>query len=380
MGQTSSAAAHAMAGTDYEGVIVSKFRVGIIGVGFIATLKHLEGLAANADLCDVVAVCDLDLGRAEKAKENFGSADCSVTTDWHELVADPSIDIIYVCTWNLSHCEITCAALEAGKHVMCEKPMAVTGADARQMVETAKRTGKKLTIGYQNRLRQDTQVLRGVVDAGELGEVYVAKAHAVRRRGVPTWGVFTDKEKQGGGPLIDIGTHALDLALWYMGNYEVDSVTGSVFEKLRDKPEGNPGGGWDPKTFSVEDSAFGYIRMKNGAVIFLEAAWALNVKNPREAAVTLIGTDGGAEIERTGSEYEVTVNKVVAKRMVVSGPDASQPDSGSFTTLGTLETKQWLEAIRDDTDPIVLPAQACTVTEILEAIYASAASGEPVRF
>ncbi len=359
---------------------MSKFRVGIIGVGFIGTLKHLEGLAGNADLCDVVAVCDFDPTRAETAKDKFGSADCYVTADWHDLVNDASIDVIYVCTWNISHCEITCAALEAGKHVMCEKPMAVTGADARKMVETAKRTGKTLTIGYQNRLRQDTQFLRGVVDAGELGEVYVAKAHAVRRRGVPTWGVFTDKEKQGGGPLIDIGTHALDLALWFMGNYEVDSVTGSVFEKLRDKPEGNPGGGWDPATFSVEDSAFGYIRMKNGAVIFLEAAWALNVKNPREAAVTLIGTEGGAEIDRKGNEYEVTVNKVLANRMIVSDPGASAPDSGNFTTLGTLETKQFLEALRDGTQPIVLPEQACVVTEVLEAIYASAASGEPVRF
>ena len=148
--------------------------------------------------------------------------------------------MIHVCTWNVSHCEITCAALEAGKHVMCEKPMAITGEDARKMVETAKRTGKKLTIGYQNRLRQDTQFLRGVVDAGELGEIYVAKAHAVRRRGVPTWGVFTDKEKQGGGPLIDIGTHALDLTLWYMGNYEVESVTGSVFESCATSPRATP--------------------------------------------------------------------------------------------------------------------------------------------
>ncbi len=359
---------------------MSKFRVGIIGVGFIGTLKHLEGLAGNADLCDVVAICDLDLSRAEKAKAKYGSADSYVTTDYREVLADASIDVVYVCTWNVSHCEITCAALEAGKHVMCEKPMAVTGEDARKMVETARRTGKKLTIGYQNRLRQDAQFIRGAVDAGELGEIYVAKAHAVRRRGVPTWGVFTDKEKQGGGPLIDIGTHALDLALWYMGNYEVESVTGSVYEKLRDKPEGNPGGGWDPATFSVEDSAFGYIRLKNGATIFLEAAWALNVKDPREAAVTLIGTDGGAEIEHHGKGYEASLNKVLAGRMVVSEPNASSPGSEGFTALGTAETKQWLEALRDGTDPVVLPEQACVVTEILEAIYASSASGEPVRF
>ena len=359
---------------------MSKYRVGIIGVGFIADYKHLEGLAANADLCDVVAFCDLEIDRAEKGKARCGTPDAYVTTDWHDVVNDENIDVIYVCTWNISHAEITCAALEAGKDVMCEKPMAVTGEDARRMVETARRTGRKLTIGYQNRLREDAQFIRDVVDAGELGEIYVAKAHAVRRRGVPTWGVFTDKEKQGGGPLIDIGTHALDLALWYMGNYEVDSVTGSVFEKLRDKPEGNPGGGWDPATFSVEDSAFGYIRMRNGATIFLEAAWALNVKDPREAAVTLIGTDGGAEIEHHGKGYEATVNKVLANRMIVSEPTPSSPGSEDFARLGAAETRQWLEALRNGTDPVVLPDQACRVTEILEAIYASSASGEPVKF
>lgn len=360
---------------------MSKIRVGIIGVGFIGTIKHLEGLAANADLCDVVAVCDLVGERAADAKAKFGSADSYVTTDWHDVVNDASLDVIYVCTWNVSHAEITCAALEAGKHVMCEKPMAITGADARQMVETARRTGKKLTVGYQNRFRQDAQFLRGVVDEGDLGEIYVAKAHAVRRRGVPTWGVFTDKEKQGGGPLIDIGTHSLDLALWYMGNHEVDSVTGSVYHKLNDKPEGNIGGAWDPATFTVEDSAFGYIRMKNGATVFLEAAWALNVNEKHEASVTLMGTDGGGALKNTADGgYQASVNKVVANRMVVETPDASEPGSTAFPVLGAIETRQWLRAVIDDTDPLVLPEQACRVTEILEAIYASAASGETIKF
>jgi predicted dehydrogenase len=358
---------------------VSKYRVGVIGVGFIATTKHLEGLVANADACEIVAICDLEPERAEAAKARFAPG-AYTTTDYADVVADPNIDVIYVCTWNVSHCEITCAALEAGKHVMCEKPMAITGQEAREMVATARRTGKTLTIGYQNRLRQDTQFLRGVVDAGELGEIYVAKAHAVRRRGVPTWGVFTDQSKQGGGPLIDIGTHSLDLALWYVGNYEVESVTGSVYSKLRDKPEGNPGGGWDPETFSVEDSAFGYIKLKNGATVFLEAAWALNVKESRQAAVTLMGTDGGADIEEGPAGYEAAVNKVVANRLVVETPDASEPGSEDFAHLGAVETKQFLAALDAGTDALVVPEQACVVTEVLEAVYASAASGETVRF
>ena len=274
---------------------MAKLRVGIIGLGFIGTAKHLPGLASVSDEVEVVGFCDIVEERAEKARREYGSADAFVTTDWHDIVNDASLDIVHVCTWNVTHREITVAALEAGKHVMCEKPMAVTGEEARDMVAAAKAAGRKLTIGYQYRFRQDNQFLRKVVDEGRLGEIYHARAHAVRRRGVPTWGVFTDKSKQGGGPLIDIGTHALDLALWYMGNYEVASVTGSVFHKLATKPAGNIGGPWDPATFDVEDSAFGYITMKNGATIFLEASWALNVKRSRESCVTLVGTEGGAD-------------------------------------------------------------------------------------
>ncbi len=364
-----------------------KLRVGIVGLGFIGTAKHLPGLASLPDEVEVAAFCDLEIERAEAARAQYGADGASVTKDWHDLVGDDSLDLIHVCTWNTSHCEITVAALEAGKHVMVEKPMAVTGEEARKMVETAQRTGKKLTVGYQYRFRQDNQFLRKVVDEGRLGEIYHAKAHGVRRRGVPIWGCFMDKTKQGGGPLIDLGTHALDLALWYMDNYEVDTVTGSVFHKLRDKPEGNMAGPWDPSDFEVEDSAFGYVTMKNGATVFLEAAWALNVRRSREACVTLAGTEGGADTEQFGGDYVATVNSVVGNQLVETSPDfkgayfgASGSAGSGFTVLGAAEAAQWIRAVRTDTDPLVLPEQACVVTEVLDAIYRSAESGTTVRF
>ena len=124
------------------------------------------------------------------AAEKFGAPGAKVYDDYRKLLADPSIDVVHICTPNDTHAEISIAALEAGKHVMCEKPMAKTAADARRMVEVAKRTGKKLTIGYNNRFRADSQHLKRVIEDGDLGEIYFAKAHAVRRRGVPTWGVF----------------------------------------------------------------------------------------------------------------------------------------------------------------------------------------------
>jgi predicted dehydrogenase len=368
---------------------MAKLRIGIVGVGFIGTQKHLVGLAQHADRCEVVAFCDLDLERAEAAMKEFGSADAYVTADYRELLADESIDVVHVCTWNISHCEITCAALEAGKHVLCEKPMAITGAEARRMVETAERTGKKLSVGYQYRFRRESQFLRKAVDEGRLGEIYAATAHAVRRRGVPIWGVFADKSKQGGGPLIDLGGHAIDLALWYMDNYEVESVMGTVNYKLGDKPEGNMAGPWDPATYTVEDSAFGFVRFTNGASLVVEAAWALNVQESREACVTLCGTDGGADtVQAKGSaDLVATLNNVQGGELVKTSPESGAAYFGAggtaltgFSYMGGLEADSWLTAIIDDTDPYVTAEQACVVSEILDAIYTSAESGKPVYF
>ncbi|QGF23427.1 Gfo/Idh/MocA family protein [Raineyella fluvialis] len=366
---------------------MTKLRIGIVGLGFIGTQKHLVGLSQHFDKCEIVGFCDFDLDRAQAAKDSYGSADSYVTTDYKELLADPSIDVIHVCTWNVSHCEITCAALEAGKHVLCEKPMAITGADARKMLETAERTGKKLSVGFQYRLRKESQYLRKVVDEGRLGEIYAATAHAVRRRGVPIWGVFTDKEKQGGGPLIDLGGHAIDLALWYMDNYDIDSVTGVVNYKLGDKPEGNMAGPWDPETYTVEDSAFGFVRFTNGASLFVRAAWALNVAESREACVELCGTEGGADVVPLGSDQLVTLNNVQGGELVTTKPEIGGAYFGSgektmagFAYMGGLEAEQWLNAILNDTEPLVTAKQACVVTEILDAIYTSATTGEPVYF
>src|SRR5690625_5281712 len=271
-------------------------RVGIIGCGNIAFQKHLPSLGKLRDEVSLVGFCDIVKERADKAAAEYGVEEATVYEDYKKLLQDESIDVVQVLTPNVSHSYITVDALEAGKHVMCEKPMAINAKEAKEMVEAAKRTGKKLTIGYQNRFRSDSTLLKDACSTGDLGEIYFAKAHAVRRRGVPTWGVFMNKEAQGGGPLIDIGTHALDLTLWMMDNYEPDLVVGSTFQKLKDKPEGNIFGPWNPAEYEVEDSAFGYIKMKNGATIFLESSWALNMINTKEAQVTLSGTEAGAEM------------------------------------------------------------------------------------
>ena len=145
------------------------------------------------------------------------------------------------------------------------------------MVEAAKQSGKKLTIGYQNRQKPESIFLKKVVNRGDLGEIYFAKALAVCRRGTPNWGVFLNEEEQGGGPLIDIGTHSLDLTLYLMNNYKPRMVVGTKYKKLPNPDCGNPWGPWDPAQHTVEDSAFGFIVMENGATIILESSWALNI-------------------------------------------------------------------------------------------------------
>jgi len=360
-----------------------KLQVGIIGCGGIAKQKHFPALSRQKDLCEVVAFCDLVEERAVEGAKKYGTAEATIYTDYKQLLNDDAIDVVHVLTPNVVHSPITVACFEAGKHVLCEKPMAHTSADAKKMLEAAKRSGKKFTIGYQNRFREDTQTLHKACEAGRLGDIYFAKAHAVRRRAFPTWGVFQDKSQQGGGALIDIGTHALDITLWMMNNYKPKSVTGSVFYKMADQFEGNLFGPWDPKTVEVEDSAFGFIKMENGATIFLEASWVLNILESREAATTLCGTGAGAEIKGgMGKPYELILNtaqygQLFEERLSMGGAVAYF--EGALTDPGDIEAKQWLESIINDTQPLVKPEQAYVVTQILEAIYASHATGKTIE-
>lgn len=159
-------------------------KVGIIGCGGIANGKHMPALK-KVEGAVMVAFCDIVPERAEQAKADYGDANAAVYSDYRELLKDASIDVIHVCTPNISHAEISIASMEAGKHVMCEKPMAKTTAEAQAMIDAAKRTGKKLTIGYQNRFRADSAYLHAVCENNELGEIYYAKAKAIRRRAVP---------------------------------------------------------------------------------------------------------------------------------------------------------------------------------------------------
>ena len=354
-------------------------RIAIVGCGGIANGKHMPSLKRLPGV-EMVAFCDIIAERAEKARKDYGTPDARVYTDYKELLAkEPEVDAVHVCTPNRSHSFITIDALEAGKNVMCEKPMAKTSAEAVAMCEAAKRTGKKLTIGYQNRFRKETQYLHQLCADGELGEIYFAKAHAVRRRAVPNWGVFLNEEEQGGGPLIDIGTHALDLTLWMMNNYKPLYVVGNAYHKLADtKDAANAFGPWDPEKFTVEDSAFGFITMENGATISLESSWALNIRDVGEARTTLCGTKAGADM-RDG----LTINgkersRLYEKKIELNMGGVAFYDSTDSDLDNDCEAAYWINCLRTDGEVLVKPEEALVVTRILEAIYESSKTKKPV--
>ena len=375
---------------------MKKLKVGIIGCGFIANGKHLPSLARMQDV-EVVAFCDLIIEKAQDSAKKYGTPGALVCVDYHDVLARPDIDAIHVCTPNSSHSEITVAALKSGKHVMCEKPMAKTAAQAKAMLDASRQTGKLLTIGYQNRFREDSLFMKSLCDSGDLGEIYFAKAFATRRRGVPTWGVFMDKEKQGGGPLIDLATHALDLTLWMMQNYEPATILGSTFDKIA--KIGSPAnimGPWDPAKYEVEDSAFGLVKFKNGATVVVEASWALNMIVSNEAMTMLCGTKAGADmfpptgpIVRTSdfqaaASYHVRVNgerngKLYIQNYSMGASFLGDGGKAEDFSGGTKEMLTWINAIRGEGDLVVKPDQAYMVTCILEAIYKSAASGDVVH-
>ncbi len=354
-------------------------RIGIIGCGGIANGKHMPALKKQKDV-QMVAFCDIIEERAVKAAKDYGTPDAKTYTDYKKLLEDKTIDVVHVCTPNKEHSFITIDALEAGKHVMCEKPMAKTYAEAKAMLDAAKRTGRKLTIGYQNRHTPQALYVKQACDEGVLGDIYYANAIALRRRAVPTWGVFLNEDEQGGGPLIDIGTHALDLTLWCMNNYRPKMVVGTKYRKLADQTQtANAWGDWDPKEFTVEDSAFGFVVMENGATIILQSSWALNILDANEAAFRLCGTKAGADTVDGARINGVKYGRQYVEKPALNAGGVAFYD-GTSASPSDLDMAQWINAIRTDSDPCVLPEQALCVTRILEAIYTSSETGKPVYF
>jgi predicted dehydrogenase len=346
---------------------VKPIGIGIIGSGGIAQGAHLPAYKALADEdVRVIAVADVRRETAEQAAKKFEVP--HLYEDYRELLKRDDIDAVSVCTPNFMHKQPTIDALEAGKHVLVEKPLAINAAEGRQMVAAARRTGKKLQAGLNNRFGSGPQALKRFIEAGELGDVYYARSQALRRRGIPSWGVFTQKDKQGGGPLIDIGVHILDLTLWLMGHPKPVAASGQTYTKFG-KREGVLGlmGQWDTKSFTVEDFGVGFVRFENGATLTLETSFAANLEK-EIFNCELFGTEGGCSLSPLRLYFERNQTLIDATPVFLPQVHTHQA-----------EIKSFIEAIRDDTEPPVTAEQGLMVTEILDAIYRSADEGREVR-
>lgn len=275
---------------------MDEVRIGVIGCG--AGTFHLEGYAEDPRT-KTVALAGLDTARCRQLAKKFEVPE--IYGDYRDLLEKADVDAISVVVPNHLHLSIALAALQAGKHVLVEKPLARTAAEGEQIVAAAKAAGKILAIAFQRRHRADMEVLHRHIQEGGLGEIYYAKAYWMRRAGIPglgTW--FTNKELAGGGPMIDLGVHVLDMALWLMGNPTATTVSAATYAKLG--PQGK--GHWASSRFQetgehpyeVEDLATAFIRFATGATMQLETCWAAYSGVTDEFGVALMGDQGGAEI------------------------------------------------------------------------------------
>jgi len=270
-------------------------KIGFIGAGGIARwqadlLKKVQG-------AEVVAAADISDAALEQFKKQIPTVQ-ETYKDWKQLLERKDIEAVSVCTPNKMHCEPTIAALRAGKHVLVEKPMAMNAAEAKAMVDAAKKAKKILQIGFQWRFTPSAQLLRKKFDAGDFGKILYVRCQALRRRGIPSWGVFGRKELQGGGPMIDIGVHILEMAHFIIGAPQAVSARGACYTYIGNKkPEVKcPWGEWDYKTYTVEDLAIGFIKFKGGESLVIESSFAAHIEKD-VFNVQIMGTKGGANYD-----------------------------------------------------------------------------------
>ncbi|HTQ10686.1 MAG TPA: Gfo/Idh/MocA family oxidoreductase, partial [Fimbriimonadaceae bacterium] len=276
-----------------------KLKIGIIGTGGISHV-HLKGYASVPEKCEVVAFCDIKPDVLKAVSEKYGPG--KTFLDYRDLLREKDIDAVSVCTPNNCHMQLTVDALNAGKHVLCEKPMGMNAAECKRMCAAAKKNRKNLQIGLQTRFSPAGRFMSAYIEGGGMGDVYYARAQALRRRGVPGWGVFIDKVQQGGGPLIDIGVHILDFTLFLMGYPKPVSASGKTWDTLGKDPDlWNGMGDYDRGKFTVEDFAVGLIKFANGATVTLESSFMGNMGgNPFQTQ--LYGTKAGAIVKPYDSD------------------------------------------------------------------------------
>ncbi|WP_421383967.1 Gfo/Idh/MocA family protein [Bacillus salacetis] len=344
---------------------MTKLRMGLIGVGGIAQSRHIPAYKQLSEIVSIEAVSDINFKTAEDAAAEFGIP--KVFADYHEMFSH--VDAVTVCTPNKFHAEISIAALKAGVHVFCEKPMAMAPAECQEMINAAEESGKTLSIAYHYRFMKECQAAKKLIDQNEIGEPIVARARAVRRRKVPGWGVFTNKELQGGGSLIDYGCHFLDLSLWLLGNPTPVEVTGTTYNKLsKIQDEVNMWGDFDRETFEVDDHVTAYIKFDNGASLLFETSWSANVKSDEEV-MSISGLSGGLDL------FPLHINQRKHGMLLSSNADWVPGEDNP----GVPQAENFIKSCLGLEELVVKPEEAMKVSQIIDAIYQSSEKGQSIR-
>ena len=349
---------------------MKKLKVGIVGVGGISEL-HIAGYRRNPNV-ELYAFCDINEKRLQEKGKKYGIT--RLYTDVNEMVKLEELDAVSVCTWNSAHAPCTIAALNAGKHVLCEKPMAMNADEAIAMEEAAKKSGKMLQIGFVRRFGNDCAILKQFVDNGDFGEIYYAKATYTRRHGCPG-GWFCDKKRSGGGPLIDLGVHVIDLARYIAGCPKPVSAYGVTFNKLGNRPDirMRPDECVNPEAAQksdVEDFASALIRFDNGFTIAIEASFDMNL--PGENNIVLLGTKAGATVSPDIRLY--TNNNGYMTNVTFDMPTALD-----FNGLFEREIDDFVDCLLTGRKSNAPAEDGVALMKILSAIYKSAETGNEVK-
>jgi predicted dehydrogenase len=350
-------------------------KAAVIGLGVGAA--HAKGYKACPD-SELIAICDIDQQRLKERGEQLGIPPAMQYTDYKEVLALPELDIVSIALPNFLHAPVTIDALRAGKHVLCEKPLASSAAEAKTMVEEAKTCDRQLMVCFNYRFRDDTRWLMGMRDAGKLGDVYYARAGWLRNVGIPgAGGWFTTKSKSGGGPLIDLGVHILDLTLWLMGYPRAVSVSGSTYAQFGPRGKKSWSKASTSGVFDVEDLAAGFVRFENGATLQIETSWGSHTKpNRDDYFVTLYGSEGGSEMYVANYTDRDTLSFYTEE---CGQPVLIKPAIVNRASAHELTVDHFVHCVQNNKPVESTGEQGLALMKIIDALYQSAASGREVR-
>ncbi len=353
-----------------------KLRAAVIGAGAIATHSHIPAYQALDDV-EIVALCDINAARVEEEAQILGIP--AWYTEYQKMLDTEAPDLVSVCSPNAFHAPMTIAALRAGAHVICEKPMALTYAQACEMVKASEETGKTLTFGFHMRSEPTSLAALQAIKSNKLGQIYYAKASYLRKSGIPGYGSwFTSKDLAGGGAMMDIGCHMLDLTLWLMGHPKPISVTASTYAEFGPRAKGLGGWGADHyglgARFDVDDLTSAFVRFENGATMLLEASWA--TMGTQGQHFQLYGTEGGLELNPNLFGQDEPLHYFTESDLAENGSPVELVDTDERGHKSII--KNWIAAIRKGEQPAIKATEAAMVVKIVEAAYESARTGKQV--